>query len=183
MNDIELMQGIQEGDQGALEKLYEHYGGPVFSLAVHILNNHALAEEVTQDVFLRVWEQALKWDPNKGKLISWLLQITRFRAIDRIRYENRKPALTETPVEDMPYVASRQAHVDSNLWADGQLLREFIGRLPNDQQEVIQMAYFHGLTHSEIADSTGLPLGTVKSRLRLGLQKLRTIWEKEAIGM
>jgi RNA polymerase sigma-70 factor (ECF subfamily) len=69
------------------------------------------------------------------------------------------------------------------LWADGQLLHEFIGRLPNDQQEVIQMAYFHGLTHSEIADSTGLPLGTVKSRLRLGLQKLRSIWEKEAVGM
>ena len=182
MNDIELMQGIQDGDQHALEMLYEQYGGPVFSLALHILNNHALAEEVTQDVFLRVWEQALKWDSNKGKLISWLLQITRFRAIDRIRSENRKPALTETSVEDMPNVASRPAHVDSNLWADGQLLREFIGRLPNDQQEVIQMAYFYGMTHSEIADSTGLPLGTVKSRLRLGLQKLRTIWEQEAVG-
>jgi RNA polymerase sigma-70 factor (ECF subfamily) len=176
MSDIELMQRVAERDQSALSELYGRYGGPVYSLTLRVLQNSTLAEETTQDIFLKVWNQAESWDPSKGQLISWLLTIARYTSIDRLRKESRQPALTETALDDMPNILATRGLVDDPRWQDGRLLRSLMTQLPNEQIQVIELAFFQGLTHSEIAESTKLPLGTVKTRVRLGLQKLKNLW-------
>lgn len=170
------MQHVTQRDQTALAELYRRYGGAVYSLAYRVLQNSGLAEEVTQDIFMKVWHQAEHWDPAKGQLHSWLLTITRYTAIDRLRKENRQPALTLAPVEDIPSLSAGYGLVDQPLWHDGQLLRTLIAQLPSEQIQVIELAFFQGMTHSEMAQALNLPLGTIKTRVRLGLQKLKTLW-------
>lgn len=170
------MKQIQQGDQHALSDLYTHYGRPVYSLALRVLNHSGAAEEVTQEVFLRVWDQAEKWDPARGALITWLLTITRNRAIDHIRRNRRQPPVSETALDDMPLHASTPTPGGS-AWTDGQLIRELMERLPEEQAQLIELAFFGGMTHSDLAETLDLPLGTVKTRLRLGLQKLRDWWQ------
>lgn len=175
-SDVELMRRVSRQDQSALSELYQRYGGAVYSLALRVLHNRTMAEEVTQDIFLKVWHQAEKWDPTRGQLASWLLTIARYTSIDRLRKERRQPALTLTPLDDMPNVLSTRGLVDDPRWHDGRLIRSLMTQLPAEQVQVIELAFFQGLTHSEIAESLNLPLGTVKTRVRLGLQKLRNLW-------
>jgi RNA polymerase sigma-70 factor, ECF subfamily len=175
-SDTELMQSVAWQDQTALSELYRRYGGVVYSLALRVVQNSVLAEEVTQDMFMKVWRQAEQWDPAKGQLYSWLLTITRYTAIDRLRKEQRQPALTLLSVDDMPGIAAGYGLVDEPLWHDGQLLRTLMNQLPAEQVQVIQLAFYQGMTHSEMAEALNLPLGTIKTRVRLGLQKLRTLW-------
>jgi RNA polymerase sigma-70 factor (ECF subfamily) len=175
-SDPELMRSVTQRDQAALSELYRRYGGAVYSLALRILQNSGLAEEVTQDIFMKVWRQAEHWDPAKGQLHSWLLTITRYTAIDRLRKEQRQPVLTVPALEDMPSLASAEGWVDQPLWHDGQLLRSLIAKLPLEQMQVIELAFFQGMTHAEMAQALSLPLGTVKTRVRLGLQKLKSLW-------
>lgn len=174
--DIELMQRITQRDQNALSELYGRFGGAVYSLTLRILQNTALAEEVTQDIFLKVWNQSENWDSGKGQLISWLLTIARYTSIDRLRKEKRQPSLAETALDDMPALLATRGLVDDPNWQDGRLLRGLLIQLPAEQVEVIELAFFQGLTHSEIAEITNLPLGTVKTRVRLALQKLKLLW-------
>jgi RNA polymerase sigma-70 factor (ECF subfamily) len=174
--DIDLMQRVQHGDQQALAALYDRYGGPVFSMALYVLHSRAQAEEVTQTIFMGVWQHAERWDPQRGQLGSWLLTLARYTAIDALRREQRRPALAEAPLDEMPHLAAEPSQVDDPLWHDGQLLRELLGRLPAEQAQAIQLAFYSGMTHSEIASTLKLPLGTVKTRLRLGLNKLRDWW-------
>jgi RNA polymerase sigma-70 factor, ECF subfamily len=170
MTDLELMQNIGQGSEDALTELYRRYGGPIYGLALRIVETPSSAEEVTQDVFMRVWEQSLRWDSSKGTLVGWLMQIARFRAIDYVRYEKRRPTSAEVELDDLPIAIAEP------LWEDGQILREFMQQLPKEQGEALYLAFFKGMTHSQIAEATGLPLGTVKTRLRLGLQKLKELW-------
>lgn len=174
--DFELMQRVSHQDQSALADLYTRYGGPVYSLALRILENSTMAEEVTQDIFLKVWHQSEQWDAEKGRLSSWLLTITRYSSIDRLRKERRQPNLTLTPLDDMPHIASTRGLIDDPLWQDGRILRNLLTQLPQEQQQVIELAFFGGLTHSDLAERLDLPLGTVKTRVRLGLQKLKNLW-------
>ncbi len=171
-NDIDLIRRIKRREQAALTALYARYGGPVYSFALRVLQNAAQAEEVTQDIFLRVWERADQWDPAKGKLSSWLLTMTRYAAIDRIRRENRRPPLAEPELDDLPQLV---ANPDRNA-DDGRILRNLLQQLPPEQSQLIQLAFFGGMSHSELAESLQIPLGTVKTRIRLGLQKLRELW-------
>lgn len=171
-SDIDLMRRIKRREQAALTALYARYGGPVYSFALRVLQNTAQAEEITQDIFLRVWERADQWDPTKGKLSSWLLTMTRYAAIDHIRRENRHPRLAEPELDDLPQIA---ANPDGDI-AEGRILRNLIQQLPSDQGQLIQLAFFGGMSHSELAETLQLPLGTVKTRIRLGLQKLRDLW-------
>jgi RNA polymerase sigma-70 factor (ECF subfamily) len=177
-DDIERMRRVAERDQQALWELYQEYGKAVYSLAYRVLENTVLAEEVTQDTFLKVWHQTTRWDSEKGKLKNWLLTIAQFTAIDRLRKEGRQPAVTTDPIED----------TDENLltrsndapWQEQSALHMLVDQLPEQQGRLIQLAFFQGMSHGEIADALHMPLGTVKTRLRAGLHRLRELWVESA---
>ena len=173
--DLELMQRIAQADQSALSVLYQRYGNLNYSLALRVLQNTGVAEEVTQDVFLEVWNRPQIWDPAKGRLSSWMLTITRYTAIDRLRKDRRHPE-SLTPLDEQSEVLSTIGQTDDTLWQDGQMLRTLMEQLPAEQAKVIELAFFQGLTHNELAKILNLPLGTIKTRVRLGLQKLRGLW-------
>lgn len=180
--DTELMSSVRAGDQDALLMLYQRYGNMVYSLAVQVVRDAGLAEEVTQDTFLKVWKQATRWDPAKGKFSSWLLTIARRTAIDRYRQLGRQVPLDPTPIEENPSSFGRAARVDGQDWINGQVLRELMAQLPPEQAQLIELAFYQGMSHSELADRLNLPLGTVKTRLRLGMQKLRALWIEAVDG-
>lgn len=182
LSDTDLMRRVRQRDQQALSALYSRYGAAIYSLAMRMLQNQTQAEEVTQDIFLRVWERADRWDSERGKLSSWLLTMTRYASIDRIRSENRRPLLSEIDLDEMPQLVSQMARVDEPRWQDGQLLRRLLGELPREQSELIEKAFFGGMTHTDLSESMNLPLGTVKTRIRLGLQKLKGLWLDAAKG-
>lgn len=173
-DDVNLMRRIAVHDQQAFRAVYQQYGKAIYSLAYRILQNATLAEEVTQDTFLKVWRQKALWDPNKGNLKNWLLTITHFTAIDRLRQERRQPTLHPDPIEDIEE-AIPIARGETG-WQDGIALRLMINQLPTEQASLIELAFFRGMSHSEIADELNIPLGTVKTRLRTGLQRLRELW-------
>jgi RNA polymerase sigma-70 factor, ECF subfamily len=174
ISDLELMKRIAARDQQALRMLYEAYGQSVYSLAYRILQNSTLAEETTQDTFMKVWQQTSSWDPEKGKLKSWLLKIAQFSAIDRLRKERRQPTLHSESIEET-YEALLTTQ-EGLAWQDGSALQSVVAQLPPEQAALIELAFFQGLSHTEIASATHLPLGTVKTRLRTGLHRLREMW-------
>lgn len=174
--DEELLARIADQDQDALMTLYQRYSAMVYGLAMRVLQNQALAEEVTQDVFMKLWQKPTRWNPVLGKLSSWLLATTRNAAIDRVRYEQRRPERIAPPVEEMVHLASDERGVDDPLWADGQLLSQLLARLPDEQRQLIELSFYQGYTHSELAERLNMPLGTVKTRLRAGLKRLRALW-------
>ncbi|MBL8120563.1 MAG: RNA polymerase sigma factor, partial [Anaerolineae bacterium] len=172
-DDIAIMRQIARQDQQAFHALYQAYGKSVYSLAYHVLQNTGAAEEVTQDTFLKVWQHRATWDPNRGQLKNWLLTIAHFTAIDRLRRERRQPNLILNPLDEL----EEELTSASAEWLhDGTILRLLVKQLPPEQAVLIQMAFFHGMSHGEIAEATQIPLGTVKTRLRSGLQRLRDIW-------
>lgn len=176
IDDIDLIQKITTKDQRALATLYERYGSIVYGLAYRILQNPGRAEEVTQDTFMKVWKQAESWDSEKGKLSSWILTITRYTAIDLIRKENRTVTQVSVPLEILSNTQGNPSTINDPRWHDGRLLRNLMTELPTEQAELIELAFFHGYTHSQLAENLDLPLGTVKTRLRLGLQKMKVLW-------
>lgn len=173
-DETELIKRLVAQDQSALSELYQQFGGLVYSIALRVVQNPALAEEVTQDAFLKVWHQPSSWDPSRGKFVSWLLTITRYTAIDRLRKEQRRPILDEVELDDLRI--GKRSMVDDPVWQDGRALRILMQQLPAEQVQVIELAFFEGMSHSELAEHLKLPLGTVKTRVRLGLQKLKTLW-------
>jgi RNA polymerase sigma-70 factor (ECF subfamily) len=173
-NDLELMKRIARRDQEALRALYDQYARIIYSLAYHILQNSVMAEEVSQDVFLKVWEQRALWDPGKGQLSSWLLRVTQFTAVDRLRREQRQPSLESESLDDIAEASS--GGLSDTPSEDHSILRMIMSELPRDQLHLIDLAFFRGMSHSEIAEHTHIPLGTVKTRLRSGLKLLRELW-------
>jgi RNA polymerase sigma-70 factor (ECF subfamily) len=131
-----------------------------------------------QDTFLKVWNKPENWDSSKGKLSSWLLTVTRYTAIDRIRAEQRHVSSNHASLESVAPIPSDIGVPDDPLWHDGQMLREMMDDLPDEQKQVIVLGFFKGLTHREMAEQLQLPLGTVKTRARLALQKLRQAWQE-----
>src|SRR5947208_799080 len=126
-SDTELMQRIVRQDESALAELYARYGSLIYSLALRILQNSVLAEEVAQDIFMEIWKRPESWDPARGRLSSWLLTVTRYTAIDRLRKEQRSPD-TNTPLDETKHAI--EDPVADPLWSDGQLLRALIAKLP-----------------------------------------------------
>lgn len=177
--DIVLIQRIAQGDRDAFAELYRRYATLVYSMALRIVGDGQTAEEVTQDVFMKIWQKGFMYSEARGRFSSWLLSITRFTAIDRVRYEKRRPAASATPRETPLSQEVANIGTDHALWEQGQHLRALIEQLPPEQKQVVELAYFGGLTHRELAEHLGLPLGTVKSRLRLALNKLRAMWFDE----
>lgn len=171
------MRRICAHDKQALAELYDRYGALVYGLSVRVLHDDGrLAQEVTQDTFLKVWHQADQWDPDKGKLTTWMLTIARRTAIDLLRREQRRPEISPGEFDDVLSVVGQRALVDEPRWQDGRLLRQLLKQLPDEQRQAVELAFLYEMSHTEVAERLDLPLGTVKTRIRLGLQKMKTLW-------
>jgi RNA polymerase sigma-70 factor (ECF subfamily) len=181
-DDSALLRRIAAGDSDALLALHQRYVNLVYSMAWRVLQDVGLAEEITQDVFMKLWQRSQLYDAARGRFSSWLLTITRFAAIDRLRAEGRRPAPAALFSEDGDGQTSLEQLLptDHASWERGQHLRLLLDHLPVEQRQTIELAYFGGLTHSEMAQLLDLPLGTVKGRLRLGLERLRSLWLEES---
>lgn len=170
--DDELLAAVARGDHPALLALYDRHGRVAYGLAYRILGDAGAAEEAVQDAFVRVWRRASSFDPARGVGRAWLLTIVHHCAIDLVRRRSGAPPV----VAGLDEVAERQAVPDA--WSDlsskleSERVRGAVATLPGEQRRAIEMAFFDGLTHREIAERDGLPLGTVKGRLRLGLRRL-----------
>ena len=168
--DAALIERIMQRDEAALEALYDRYAGMLSSVLNRILRDTQAAEEILQDIFFQLWRNAAQFDATRGSLAGWLMVIARNRAISKLRHHN--PAAGEELLENtvaLPFNLESAA-------AQRQMLDKVKGvleMLPKEQQTAIEMAYFEGMTHSEIAKRTGDPLGTVKTRLRTALETLR----------
>jgi RNA polymerase sigma-70 factor (ECF subfamily) len=169
--DALLVRRVAAGDADALRQLYERYGRLVYSFAHRVTNDATLSEEATQDTFVTLWRKAAGYDPGRAKLTTWLFVVARNRAIELGRQKSRRPDLREEvePLGAAPDPAMLVAEAD-----ESQRIAEALAALPEEQLEVVRLSYFDGLSHAEIAELIGIPLGTVKGRMRLALERLRS---------
>ncbi len=174
ISDIDLLHAVARRDELALAALYDRYRLILFGLLVRILNSREEAEDVLQEVFLQVWRRAVDFDEQRGRPFTWLVTLTRSRAIDRLRVLASRQRLADSAAQDATDEVSDA--VADTLHAEQ---REIVGRalasLPEEQRRTLKLAYFEGLTQSEIAAQLGTPLGTVKTRMRAGMIKLREL--------
>jgi RNA polymerase sigma-70 factor, ECF subfamily len=175
--DSALVEHMMAGDESALAALYDRYSGMLFAMLLRILRDRHAAEEVLQDLFLQLWRNASSFDVSRGTLPAWLMVIGRNRAISRLRRRDSR----ETPEDVEAWPANAVA---SPVDIEGEMqraqlvekLRTAMAALPAEQREAVELAYFEGMTQTEIAERTGSPLGTVKSRVRAALQSLRELF-------
>jgi RNA polymerase sigma-70 factor (ECF subfamily) len=183
LGDDALIRLIALRRTDALSALYDRYSRLVFSLAFHVVGDRETAEEITQDVFFRVWENAASYRSDQAKLTTWMTSITRNRAIDILRKRQVRPERDSLDWEDAGldgHLGRSQDPEDlTDLALQQQRVRLAITALSADQREVLALAYFQGLSHSQIADRLEQPLGTVKTRLRMSMQRLREILKDE----
>jgi RNA polymerase sigma-70 factor (ECF subfamily) len=172
-DEADLIHRISNHDEAALALLYDRYRTILFGLLMRILNNRAEAEDVLQDVFVQVWQQAQSFNVERGKAFTWLVTITRCRAIDRLRYLKTRTLTTEKVKASNPLYTDSK--IEQNLFLRGRqiVVRTALSQLPENQSSLLLMAYFEGYSQQEIADRTKIPLGTVKTRMRVGMTKLR----------
>lgn len=179
LRDDELMDRLAGRDLAAFETLYDRYGDLVYSVSLRVVGDTYVAEDVTQDVFVRVWRRPEQFDVSRGKFVTWLLSVARNRSIDHRRSQARRmrhEALPSTDEEEdvLPSDDSRDDPAAATVLSDDcAAVRAALEVLPAEQKLAIQLAYFGGLTQQEIANKLGQPLGTVKTRIRLGMQKMR----------
>ena len=178
--EIALLRRTGEGDRASFELLYDRFSGVLFSTAYRVLNNHQAAEDVLQEVFLQIWEKAPLYDAQRGKPLTWAVTLTRNKAIDRLRGVQRRSRLhddAEREAQTFDQFDDKSSFEMVEALENGKLVREAISHLSNDQREAIELAFFSGLTQSEIAERLGEPLGTIKARIRRGMMKLRDALE------
>ena len=177
LDDKRLITAIGLGRVEALDELYQRYHRLIFSLAVNIISDRATAEEITLDVFTRVWEKAETYRPDQAQVSTWLTSITRYRAIDLLRRRDSRPdhrSVSWAEVSaDIPSRTADNPEELTELAIRRQVIQAALAELPPEQQEVLALAYFKGYSHSQIAEVLNQPLGTVKTRVRLAMQKLR----------
>jgi len=171
--DRETMERLTRGDLGALERLYEQYGAMAFSIAYRITGDRAAAEDVVQEAFLGAWRNAARYADGRGTVRTWLLSIVHHRAIDAIRRRRPTSELPESETTLPATLTLPDTWADVAARLDQAAVQVALERISAVQREAIELAYFGGLTQTEIAERTGVPLGTVKGRLRLGLEGLR----------
>ena len=176
---VTLVQSIAEGDQLALHALYERAHRPVFTLVMRITANRETAEELTVDVFHEVWRRAGRYDAANGTVLGWIMNQARSRAIDRLRFESRKKRSISGD-EQSPAEAAADPHALLVLRDQAQSLRAALQTLMPDERLAIETTFFAGLTHTEAAARLKQPLGTIKTRIRSGLHKLRKALTGEA---
>ena len=176
LNDGALVARVAEGDTLAFEEIYDRYRAQAFGLALRVTRRPATAEEVTQDAFMSLWRAARNFDSSRGSLSTWLLSVVRYRGIDALRSgarAERNVGLDDPAAERLEVAGRTEALVEDRETALD--TRRVLTGLPDEQRKVVELAYFAGLTQAEIAAKTGIPLGTVKGRMRLALDKLRPL--------
>jgi RNA polymerase sigma-70 factor, ECF subfamily len=172
--DEEIMHLVGEGNPRAFELLYDRHGGPAFSLAYRMVGNRVTAEDVAQEAFLSIWRSRLRYQPERGSVRTWVLGIVHHRAIDALRRHlvHDKRRASAEGIEER-FEAPEQTDVEVARRDEARIVRGALKDLPDEQCKVIELAYFGGFSHSQIADMLEMPIGTVKGRMRLGLEKLR----------
>ena len=173
-NDVALLKAIAARDEVALAQLYDRYRAILFGLLMRILNNREEAEDVLQEVFLQVWRKAADFDESRGRPFTWLVTLARSRGIDRLRTLASRERVAEAGARE-PSEEISDAATDAFKSEQRGLVSDALAKLPDEQKRPIMLAYFDGLTQSEIATSLGAPLGTVKTRMRTGLIRLREL--------
>ena len=180
MNDQALIEQIKLRDQEAMVTLHSRFADLMYSIAYRVLEDSLTAEECVQDAFMKVWQSAGQFDTGRGTLVAWLIGITRNVAIDRLRQRGRQ---MPTPPQQLPDDNETElAYNLPNDWMDKERangLRLVLQDLPAEQRQVIELSYYGGMSQSDISETLSLPLGTVKTRMRLGMQKLREAWLQE----
>ena len=179
ISDFELVQKVVSRDERAFLALYDRFAARVYALTLRILGDSMLAEEATQDTFLKLWSRARQFIPSHGELASWLLTIAHRTALDRLRLERRRLPASNTlnPDEQWAIIPDGNTLSSEARWRS---LYFAVQALPVEQRQVIDLAYYKGLSQSEIAEVLGWPLGTVKTRLRAALHALRQQWLDES---
>lgn len=181
--DDQLIAALARQDLGALETLYDRYGKIAFSLAYRIVGDRGSAEDVVQDAFLSVWRQAKSYKKERGSPKTWLMAVVHHRAIDKLRAH--ASGASTINIDDVPEEIDETPGVWQQVWSElrGDTVRKALDQLPAEQKKSIELAYFSGYSQSEIAALMGVPLGTVKGRMRIGLQKLRAMLDRPEIGV
>ena len=172
--DEEVMQLVGEGEPRAFELLYDRHGGAAFSLAYRMVGKRAAAEDIVQEAFLAIWRSRMRYDPGRGSVRTWVLGIVHNRGIDALRrgavHDRRRERIEG--IEER-HEAPERTDVEAARREEARSVRSALDTLPEDQRRTIELAYFGGFSHSQIAELLGEPIGTVKGRMRLGLDKLR----------
>ena len=179
--DVDLIERLRAGRADALGALYDAYGRMAYGLAYRITRDPALAEDAVQDAFLGAWNNARNYSPERASVKTWLLSIVHHRSVDIVR-RRRRPVESLTPESSSPELVREDLWSEVKQRLDRTTVVSALASLPNSQREVIELAYFGGLTQVEIAERTGAPLGTVKSRVRAGLETLRRTLEHQGLG-
>jgi RNA polymerase sigma-70 factor (ECF subfamily) len=167
-DEMRLIARIRAGEQQAMSELYDRYSSVVYGIALRVLQDAAGAEDILHDIFLQLWRKPDAFDSSRGSLGAWLAVIARHRSIDRLR--QRRP---ETDIEDVVIAGGTDLRDETERSLIIEKVRSVLGEMNADQRTALEMAYFQGLTHTEIAEKTGEPLGTIKTRIRSGLHTLR----------
>lgn len=184
-DDQTLMRLIARSQESALSELYDRYSSLVYSMALNVVSDPAVAEEITQDVFIRVWDNAGIYKAERAKVVTWMASLTRHRSIDILRSLKVRPEGHSVPwdtgVGEPSTYGANPNHVEQEVEFSQkrQRIRSALSTLPEEQREVLAYAYFQGYTHREIAEVLNQPLGTIKTRIRLAMQKLRQLLVQE----
>lgn len=180
-DEKELMRRIKAKDAEALEELYDLYNRLLFGMIISIVKKREEAEDVLQEVFVKIWERASTFKEDRGNVYSWIVTLTRNKAIDRIRskgYKTQKKAshLVDEPDSNFTLEGDHYDPLETTIFSDrAELVQEALGEIPESQSKVLKIAYYQGMTQSEISDHLEIPLGTVKTRMRQGMIKLKDI--------
>jgi len=177
LDDEELMERLGYRDLGAFRALYDRYGNLVYSAALRVVRDAQIAEDMVQEIFLRIWRRPDSYVAQRGRFVTWLTSVTRNRAVDEIRSRGRRyrheTASPEEQERELPAPDRNDPALRAELSDQRRLILAALGQIPAEQRQIIELAYFGGLTQQEIAERLSQPLGTVKTRIRLGMQKLR----------
>ena len=177
LDDEELMQRLAYRDLVAFRALYDRYGNLVYSAALRVVRDAQIAEDMVQEIFLRIWRKPESYVAQRGRFVTWLTSVTRNRGVDEVRSRGRRfrheTASPEEQERELPASEQDDPALTAELSDQRRLILAALTQIPAEQREIIELAYFGGLTQQEIADLLSQPLGTVKTRIRLGMQKLR----------
>jgi RNA polymerase sigma-70 factor (ECF subfamily) len=170
-----VVRQVAESNEAALARLYDGTSPMVYGLAMRVVRDPSAAEDITLEVYLQVWRKAASYDPERGEVLPWLATLVRSRAIDYLRSRKARRAEFEDNIQEIAELRDFRPNPELECMTarNSRLVQSAIGELPSEQREVIELAYFSELSHSEISKQTGLPLGTVKTRIRLGMMALQ----------
>ena len=179
--DVSLIQRVVRGEESAMSELYDRYSGLLYTFGMRILRSQEDTSDLLQEVFLQAWNKADSYEKRKGTVYTWMVTMTRNRAIDLLRskgYKQQSQTLEISTVSPLADAGSSNPHSRTVLREDQQLVTEALKKLTFDQQKVIALAYYEGYTQTEIANKLNIPLGTVKSRMRKGLMEMRSMLQE-----